>query len=93
VVGEEPRFRPDDLRSFLLRNKIATLDELKHALGASTSFRKFFMIFWCPVAHALASALACSSELQFDGAPELRDAAKLWAEAHSGTLKRALQRF
>jgi hypothetical protein len=36
-------FRPDDLRSLLLRNKIATLDELKHALGTSvdvTIFRK-----------------------------------------------------
>jgi hypothetical protein len=36
-------FRPDDLRSLLLRNKIATLDELKHALGTSvdvTVFRK-----------------------------------------------------
>jgi hypothetical protein len=31
----------------------------------------------------VAHALACSGELQFDGI--------LWAEAHSGTLKRALQ--
>jgi|SRR5215472_576399 len=36
-------FRSDDLRSFLLRNKIATLDELKQALGTPvdlTVFRK-----------------------------------------------------
>jgi len=36
-------FRPDDLRSLLLRNKIATLDELKQALGTPvdvTVFRK-----------------------------------------------------
>jgi hypothetical protein len=36
-------FRSDELRSLLLRNKIATLDELKHALGTSvdvTVFRK-----------------------------------------------------
>jgi hypothetical protein len=36
-------FRPDELRSLLLRNKIATLDELKQALGTSvdvTVFRK-----------------------------------------------------
>ena len=28
-------FRSDELRSLLLRSQIATLDELKHALGAS----------------------------------------------------------
>ena len=36
-------FRPDELRSLLLRNKIATLDELKQALGTPvdvTVFRK-----------------------------------------------------
>jgi hypothetical protein len=36
-------FRSDALRLLLLRNKIATLDELKHALGTSvdvTVFRK-----------------------------------------------------
>ena len=36
-------FRPDALRALLLRNRIATLDELKHALGTSvdvTVFRK-----------------------------------------------------
>jgi hypothetical protein len=36
-------FRSDDLRAFLLRNKIATLDELKQALGTPvdvTVFRK-----------------------------------------------------
>src|ERR1700722_20408389 len=36
-------FRSDDLRSLLLRSKIATLDELKQALGTSvdiTVFRK-----------------------------------------------------
>lgn len=36
-------FRSDDLRSLLLRNKIANLEELKHALGSSvevTVFRK-----------------------------------------------------
>ncbi len=36
-------FRADELRSLLLRNKIATLDELKQALGATvdvTVFRK-----------------------------------------------------
>jgi hypothetical protein len=36
-------FRPDDLRALLLRNKIATLDELKQALGTPvdvTVFRK-----------------------------------------------------
>ena len=36
-------FRPDALRALLLRNKIATLDDLKHALGTSvdiTVFRK-----------------------------------------------------
>ena len=36
-------FRSDDLRSLLLRNQIATLDELKHALGTPvdvTVFRK-----------------------------------------------------
>src|ERR1019366_8679513 len=36
-------FRSDELRSLLLRNKIATLDELKQALGTSvnvTVFRK-----------------------------------------------------
>ena len=36
-------FRSDELRSLLLRNKIATLDELKQALGTPvdvTVFRK-----------------------------------------------------
>src|SRR5438309_8812674 len=36
-------FRPDDLRALLLRNKIATLEELKQALGTPvdvTVFRK-----------------------------------------------------
>jgi hypothetical protein len=36
-------FRPDSLRALLLRNKIATLDDLKHALGTPvnvTVFRK-----------------------------------------------------
>ena len=36
-------FRSDELRSLLLRNKIATLDDLKHALGTTvdvTVFRK-----------------------------------------------------
>src|SRR2546421_8373608 len=36
-------FRPDALRALLLRNKIATLDDLKHALGTPvdvTVFRK-----------------------------------------------------
>ena len=36
-------FRPDALRTLLRRNKIATLDELKQALGTSvdvTVFRK-----------------------------------------------------
>jgi hypothetical protein len=36
-------FRPDALRALLLRNKIATLDDLKHALGTVvdiTVFRK-----------------------------------------------------
>src|SRR5205823_12313060 len=36
-------FRPDDLRALLLRNKIATLEELKQALGTAvdvTIFRK-----------------------------------------------------
>jgi hypothetical protein len=36
-------FRSDDLHSLLLRNKVATLDELKHALGSPvdvTVFRK-----------------------------------------------------
>ena len=40
-------FRPDDLRAFLLRSKIATLDELKQALGTSvnvTVFRKLKLL-------------------------------------------------
>ena len=40
-------FRPDALRTLLLRNKIATLDELKLALGTSvdvTVFRKLKLL-------------------------------------------------
>ena len=40
-------FRPDDLRALLLRNKIATLDELKQALGTPvdvTVFRKLKLL-------------------------------------------------
>src|ERR1700682_2632479 len=34
-------FRPDDLRALLLRNKIATLDELKKPLGTPVDFTVF----------------------------------------------------
>src|SRR5437867_12498471 len=40
-------FRPDALRALLLRNKIATLDDLKHALGTPvdvTVFRKLKLL-------------------------------------------------
>ena len=43
IIMRPTSFRPEALRALLLRNKIATLDDLKHALGTPvdvTVFRK-----------------------------------------------------
>ncbi|HEY6372702.1 MAG TPA: hypothetical protein VIX37_19140 [Candidatus Sulfotelmatobacter sp.] len=55
-------FRPDELRLLLLRNKIATLDELKQALGTAvdvTVFRKLKLLDYSPATRIAAATIPC----------------------------------